>query len=77
MSEVVEGCGLVVCISLYIAHMYVHIGVHTHTHTHTKLGHLEDTSFPLTLLLLIVKDIANLIAPVSILMISNGPRVKT
>lgn len=32
MSEVVEGCGLVVCMALYRAHKNVHIGTQTQTH---------------------------------------------
>lgn len=43
MSEVVEGCGLFVCVSRYRAHKYVHIGTHKKTHTTWTFG---QHSFP-------------------------------
>lgn len=69
---VVEGCGLVMCISLYKCTYMC-----TYEHTQAQFGNLENASFSLTWLLLIVKDTSNLLSPVSTPMISSGPKVKT
>lgn len=73
MMVVEEECGLGVCVTLFTGYIHVHIFTHK---PNTQPGHLENASFPLTWLLLTVKENANLMSPRSTPVISSSPNTK-